>query len=143
MAKSPDEIRVTIKERAVEIEAARRRPAEPSDGAKVEALTELVAEMLAAQPLPRDEILSLEAAAEQTPWSKKTLYREAPKPESPFFKRGGRWVVVRSDLLAWVRSGTKPVRVHRSESPMPRPRRRKRGGKLLADAEAMRRQNLT
>lgn len=84
-----------------------------------------------------DQILSLEEAAAQTPWSKSTLYREAVKLESPFWKRGGRWVTTESDLLAWVRSGPKPTRVHRSESPMPRPRTRRQSsfGALVGQFE--------
>jgi hypothetical protein len=73
-----------------------------------------------------DPILSLADAVAETPWSESTLYREAPKPDSPFHKRGGRWVTTESDLLAWVRSGPKPERQHRAESPMPRPRSRRR-----------------
>lgn len=68
-----------------------------------------------------DRILSIEQAAQATPWSKTTLYRIAPEEDSPFHKRGGRWVVVQSDLIEWVRTGPKPRREHRSESPMPRP----------------------
>jgi predicted DNA-binding transcriptional regulator AlpA len=69
-----------------------------------------------------DRILSLEEVVAQTPWSKSTLYRVAAEPDSPFWKRGGRWVTTESDLLAWVRSGPKPRRQRISESPMPRPR---------------------
>jgi predicted DNA-binding transcriptional regulator AlpA len=72
-----------------------------------------------------DRILSIDEAAALTPWSKTTLYREAPKEDSPFRKRGGRWVVVFSDLIAWVRSAPKPRR-ERAESPMPRPNGRRR-----------------
>ncbi len=69
-------------------------------------------------------ILSIDEAAAETPWSKSTLYRLAPEEDSPFHKRGGRWVVVQSDLIEWVRTGPKP-RNQRSESPMPRPRARR------------------
>lgn len=85
-----------------------------------------------------DAILSIEQVAEQTPWSKSTLYREAPKPDSPFWKRGGRWVTSESKLHEWVQSGSKPRREHRSESPMPRPRRA-RGGSVLATVHELRR----
>jgi hypothetical protein len=73
-------------------------------------------------------ILSIAEAAGLTPWGLSTLYREAAKDDSPFRKRGGRWVVVYEDLVAWTRSGSKPqTRDVPSESPMPRPRRKDRG----------------
>lgn len=68
-----------------------------------------------------DPIISLEEAAEQTPWSKTTLYRVASQPDSPFHKAGGRWVTTESDLLAWVRSAPKP-RSRSIGNPMPRTR---------------------
>jgi hypothetical protein len=71
----------------------------------------------------KDAILSLDDAVAQTPWSKTTLYRIAPQPDSPFHKAGGRWVTTESDLLAWVRRAPKPRRM-RAESPMPRSRSR-------------------
>jgi predicted DNA-binding transcriptional regulator AlpA len=85
-----------------------------------------------------DPILSLEEVAAMTPWSKSTLYREAPKADSPFWKRAGRWVCNESDLNEWVRSGSKPRREHRSESPMPRPRRASRSS-VLATVHELRR----
>lgn len=84
-----------------------------------------------------DRILSIDEAAELTPWSKTTLYREASKEDSPFRKRGGRWVVVESDLIEWVRTGSKPRR-ERAESPMPRPRRR-RGSSFGAKVQQLER----
>lgn len=72
-----------------------------------------------------EAILSIEEVAECTPWSKSTLYRIAPQPDSPFHKLGGRWVTTQAALVAWVESGPKPRREHRSESPMPRPRPRR------------------
>lgn len=72
-----------------------------------------------------EPILTIDQAAEQTPWSKTTLYRVAPDSESPFTKRGGRWVTTESDLLAWVRNGPKP-RKEGGESPMPSTRTRRR-----------------
>jgi excisionase family DNA binding protein len=77
-----------------------------------------------------DPILSIDEAAELTPWSKSTLYRIAPAEDSPFHKRGGRWVTTESDLLEWARTGPKPRNV-RAESPMPRPRCR-RGSNFAA-----------
>jgi excisionase family DNA binding protein len=73
-----------------------------------------------------ETILSVEQVAERTPWSKSTLYREAPKEDSPFHKVGGRWVTTEADLLEWVRRGPKPQRA-RAENPMPRRRRRDEG----------------
>jgi len=71
-----------------------------------------------------EAILSIEEVAESTPWSKSTLYRIAPQPDSPFHKLGGRWVTTQAALVAWVESGPKPRRA-KAESPMPRPRARR------------------
>jgi predicted DNA-binding transcriptional regulator AlpA len=76
-------------------------------------------------PRAASRILSIEQAAEITPLSKSSLYREAPKPDSPFRKRAGRWLVVESDLLEWIRSGAKP-RSQPAQFPMPRPRQRRK-----------------
>jgi len=82
-----------------------------------------------------DQILSLDEAAALTPWSKTTLYRVAPDSDSPFTKRGGRWVTTESDLVAWVRSGPKP-RSRSIGNPMPRVRgRRSSFGALVAELE--------
>lgn len=70
-----------------------------------------------------DPIISLDEAAQLTPWSKTTLYRVASSPDSPFHKAGGRWVTTESDLLAWVRSAPKPSRS--IGNPMPRVRSRR------------------
>lgn len=81
-----------------------------------------------------DPIISLEEAVEQTPWSKTTLYRVASSPDSPFRKLGGRWVTTESDLLAWVRSATKPT--SRSiGNPMPRTGRRSSFAAKVANLE--------
>jgi len=85
-----------------------------------------------------DRILSLEEVVAQTPWSKSTLYRLAAGPDSPFWKRGGRWVTTESDLLAWVRSGPKPQPRQPAENPMPRTRHRGEGD-LLAKVRELRR----
>lgn len=80
-----------------------------------------------------ERILSIEQAASETPWSKSTLYRIAPDEDSPFHKRGGRWVTTESDLLEWVRTGPKP-RSAEVGSPMPKPRSRRQssfGAKVL------------
>jgi predicted DNA-binding transcriptional regulator AlpA len=89
-----------------------------------------------------DRILSIDEAAQVTPFSKSSLYRIAAQgtDDSPFRKRRGRWIVVESDLLAWARSGERPKkREHHSESPMPRPRARRRGS-VLATVHELRRQ---
>lgn len=80
-----------------------------------------------------ERILSIKQAAAETPWSESTLYRIAPEPDSPFHKRGGRWVTTESDLLEWVRTGPKP-RSAEAGSPMPKPRSRRAssfGAKIL------------
>ncbi len=54
-----------------------------------------------------DRILTLAQAAKVVPLSRTTLYRvaEAGADDSPFRKRGGRWLTSEADLLKWVRSG--------------------------------------
>lgn len=75
-----------------------------------------------------DSILSIEQAADLTPWSASTLYREARKAGSPFKKVAGRWVTSESKLHAWVEGGEKPrTRDRVSRDPIPPPRRRGRG----------------
>lgn len=85
-----------------------------------------------------ERILTIDQAAEIVPLSLSSLYREAPKEDSPFRKRAGRWLTTESDLVAWVRSGVKPTR-QPAEFPMPRPRRAARGT-VLAEVEALRRE---
>jgi hypothetical protein len=72
-----------------------------------------------------ERILDIEQAAAETPWSTSTLYRLAPKPESPFKKIQGRWVAVESDLIAFVRNAPKPKSRQPAEHPIPRPRCRR------------------
>lgn len=115
-----DELKAAIEDRARENEA-KHRPSRPGTEALVEALLEEVAEMRADAPLARDRVLSLEEAAEQTPWSKSTLYRHAADPKSPFHKVGGRWVTTQADLIEWVRDGPKPQTRRPYEDPMPMP----------------------
>jgi hypothetical protein len=83
-----------------------------------------------------DDILSLAEAADITPWSESSLYRIAQEgdEDSPFRKRRGRWAVVRSDLVAWVRAGNVPQKRTPAADPMPKPRRdgRRRGSVLSA-----------
>lgn len=75
-------------------------------------------------------LLSIEEAAARTPWSASTLYREAPKPGSPFTKQAGRWVTTPQKLEEWAERGEKPRRRdHSSADPMP-PRRN--GGSFRA-----------
>lgn len=86
------------------------------------------------------DILTIEQAAEVVPLSTKSLYRVAKTdPASPFRKRAGRWMVVREDLIAWVRDGERgkpcsPV------TPMPRSARPKRGS-FLAEVNQLQEAN--
>jgi predicted DNA-binding transcriptional regulator AlpA len=54
-----------------------------------------------------DRILTLTQAEEIVPLSRSTLYRVAEEgaDDSPFRKRGGRWLTTQSDLFRWVREG--------------------------------------
>jgi len=54
-----------------------------------------------------DRVLTLAQAAEIVPLSRSTLYRvaEAGADDCPFWKRGGRWLTIESDLFKWVREG--------------------------------------
>ncbi len=54
-----------------------------------------------------DHILTLAQAEEVVPLSRSTLYRVAEEgaDDSPFRKRGGRWLTTQSDLFRWVREG--------------------------------------
>lgn len=70
-----------------------------------------------------DQILTLAQAAEVVPLSESMLYRLAQRGEAPFTKRGGKWMTVHSDLIAWVRSGPRGCRTSESADPMPTPRR--------------------
>lgn len=76
------------------------------------------------------EVLSIEQAAEVTPLSVKSLYRIAKTdPSSPFRKRAGRWMVVKADLIAWIRAG-ECGEGKQTGSPMPSARRPTRGSFL-------------
>jgi predicted DNA-binding transcriptional regulator AlpA len=80
-----------------------------------------------------DPVLSLAEVAKLTPFSERSLYRIAPQEDSPFTKRCGKWVTTPEKLKTWVESGPKP-RKTRAESPMPRPRSRRRssfGAKVI------------
>jgi hypothetical protein len=76
---------------------------------------------------PTTRILSIEQAAEILPLSVSSLYREAPKPDSPFWKRAGRWMTTEPKLLEWVESGEKPQRDPISRDPMGPTRPGRRG----------------
>lgn len=71
-----------------------------------------------------ERILTLAQVVEEkiVPLSKSSLYRLAEDPDSPFWKRGGRWLTVESDLVRWVRAGGKGSR-RSSGDPMPTPKR--------------------
>lgn len=71
--------------------------------------------------MDEDRILTLAQAEEVVPLSRSTLYRvaEAGGEDSPFRKRGGRWLTTRSDLFRWVREGERGIvgEHRRSRSP--------------------------
>lgn len=73
-----------------------------------------------------------------TPWSKSTLYRWAPEPDSPFKKVRGRWVTTLSGLDAAVESAEKPRIKQAAPDPMPR-RSRSPGNTVLAEVQAIER----
>jgi len=78
-----------------------------------------------------ERVLTLAQVYEEKilPLSRSRLYEIAQEGGgSPFHKRGGRWMTVESDLLAWVRAGEKPSsRRSAGGDPMPRPRQGHRG----------------
>jgi predicted DNA-binding transcriptional regulator AlpA len=76
-------------------------------------------------PPPGDRILTLAQAEEIVPLSRSTLYRVAEEgaADSPFRKRGGRWLTTKSDLFRWVREGERGT-----ASGPPHGRRRRPGG---------------
>lgn len=65
-----------------------------------------------------EEVLTIAQAAEIVPLAKSTLYRLAREGEAPFRMRKGRWMVLKSDLLSWVREGDHKPRLP-SNNPMP------------------------
>ena len=69
-----------------------------------------------------ERVLTIEEVAAEYPWGKSTLYRVCTEPDSPFWKRGGRWITTESDLLNWIRSGPKPTPRRSEVDPMPRRR---------------------
>lgn len=75
-----------------------------------------------------DRILTLAQAAEIVPLSRSTLYRvaEAGGDDCPFWKRGGRWLTIESDLFQWVREGERGQTLRREEGRMHRARSRRR-----------------
>lgn len=86
-----------------------------------------------------DRVLTIKQVATErlVPFSEASLYRIANHdPDSPFRKRGGRWMVVESDLLRWVREGRQGDR-GQGGNPMPRPKGSRAKG-LLAEVQQMR-----
>lgn len=65
--------------------------------------------------------LSIAEVAAVTPFSESSLYRVAPREDSPFTKRCGRWVTTPEKLKEWIETGPKP-RAAEVGSPMPKPR---------------------
>jgi hypothetical protein len=111
-----------------------KRRSSPRIESLIQVLFEEVIELRIEIDQGADEILSLAEAAEQTPWSKTTLYRVAEKgdEDSPFTKVKGKWVTTRRRLFVWVENARKP-RTKSIGNPMPMPRRSKRRSKRKGD----------
>lgn len=72
------------------------------------------------------KVLSISDAAKVLPLSENTLYKLAIRGESPFRKRGGKWMATEEDLLEWIRTGEngRPA----AGDPMPKSRGKGRTG---------------
>lgn len=72
------------------------------------------------------KVLSISEAAKALPLSEATLYRLSIRGESPFRKRGGKWMATEEDVLEWIRTGEvgKPA----AGDPMPKSRGKGRTG---------------
>ena len=78
-----------------------------------------------------DAPLTLAQAANVVGLSRKTLYRIAPDPATPFYKLRSRWMVERPALLEWVE------RSKAAAEPTPRPARPskpRRGARKVLEA---------
>jgi excisionase family DNA binding protein len=82
------------------------------------------------------KVLTIAEAAKVLPLSKTTLYELAQAGETPFRKRGGRWMATEDDLIEWIRTGERETRAKPMPDPMPTARmarvnqlRRLRNGK--------------
>lgn len=69
-------------------------------------------------------VIDLHEAEKRTPWKLSSLRRIARRPDSPFRKRQGKWVVVPADLEEWVRNG-QTYAPKSDPDPMPKPRRKR------------------
>jgi hypothetical protein len=83
-----------------------------------------------------DEVLTLDEILDGrvVPLSRSTLYRVAKEgaDDSPFYKRGGRWMATRGDLREWIRSAPRG-----SEDPVdPMPSTRNSAAAVLAEIES-------
>jgi hypothetical protein len=92
-AEVTEALRQLIPDEEIESEIAAREERADEEAGAFEALDEIVT---------LDEILDRKLV----PLSRSTLYREAAKgaDDSPFYKRGGRWMASVGDLRAWIRS---------------------------------------
>jgi len=52
-----------------------------------------------------NEILDVAQAAALLKYTKRTIYGKAEQGIIPAFKKGSRWYFVKSDLLAWIKTG--------------------------------------
>jgi hypothetical protein len=121
---SPDEaaeaLRQLVPDAEIDAEVGDR---EERAGQEAEALEDL------------DQIVTLEEIATRrlVPLSRSTLYRVALEgaDDSPFYKRGGRWMATVGDLREWVRSAPRG-----SDGPVdPMPPTRNSAAAILAEIE--------
>lgn len=120
-----------------EVAEARRQLAIPDSeiDAEVAAREERADQESDALDGPND-VVTLEEIVERrlVPLSRSSLYRIAKKgaDDSPFYKRGGRWMAVEGDLRAWIRSAPRG----RSDPADPMPAARTSAADVLAAIEA-------
>lgn len=58
---------------------------------------------------PADEIGGLELAVAVTGLARRTLYKKTMRREIPHSRKGGRLYFKRSELLAWLETGRRPM----------------------------------
>jgi hypothetical protein len=85
-----------------------------------------------------DRILSIKQAAPKTPWPESALHRIAASGQGPFRQIEGRWVVVESELLAWVHEHRFPPNPQPQESPKALRNLRGSGKRVLEEVEQRR-----